>query len=171
MTAKDRRRFSSASRLGAGGQPMTSPVQPSSSPHPHPTTAPGRSSPSTVAGWDAEAMNLGVLENHPIVPVVVIDDADWAMALAEALCAGGIRCAEVTLRTSAALDAVASMRQIADFSVGVGTVLTANDVDRAADVGAEFVVSPGWDDRVVDRAREKGLTVLPGVATASEVMC
>ena len=116
-------------------------------------------------------MNLGVLENHPIVPVLVIDDADCAMALAEALCAGGIRCAEVTLRTSAALDAVASMRQIAGFSVGVGTVLTASDIDRAADVGAEFVVSPGWDDRVVDRGREKGLTVLPGVATASEVMC
>ena len=53
-------------------------------------------------------MNLGVLENHPIVPVLVIDDADCAMALAEALCAGGIRCAEVTLRTSAALDAVHS---------------------------------------------------------------
>ena len=69
-------------------------------------------------------MNLGVLENHPIVPVLVIDDADCAMALAEALCAGGIRCAEVTLRTSAALDAVQAMRQITDFVVGMGTVLT-----------------------------------------------
>ena len=62
------------------------------------------------------------------------------------------------------------MRQITDFSVGVGTVLTTDDVDRAADVGAEFVVSPGWDDGVVDRAREIGLGILPGVATASEIM-
>ena len=115
-------------------------------------------------------MTPAFLEGHPIVPVLVIDDAECATALAEALCAGGIRCAEVTLRTSAALDAVHAMRQITDFVVGMGTVLTADDVDRAADVGAEFVVSPGWDDGVVDRAREIGLGILPGVATASEIM-
>jgi 2-dehydro-3-deoxyphosphogluconate aldolase/(4S)-4-hydroxy-2-oxoglutarate aldolase len=104
-----------------------------------------------------------------VVPVVVIDDPTRADALADALVAGGLPCAEITFRTAggeAALRAIASRR---DILVGAGTVLTAAQVDRAVDAGAQFVVSPGLGIDVVTRAQELGIAVLPGVATATEL--
>ena len=104
-----------------------------------------------------------------IIPVIVIDDAGRAPDVTAALLAGGILCAEITLRTPAGLAAIRATAGQANFSVGVGTVLTLDDLERSADAGAQFVVSPGLDEELVERALELGLSVLPGVATASEV--
>lgn len=110
-----------------------------------------------------------VLGANRIVPVVVIDDADRAPDLADALTAGGIRCAEITLRTPAGLDAIRATAGRSDFVVGAGTVLTTDQVDAAADAGAQFLVSPGLDDAVIARAAERGIPIVPGVATATEI--
>ena len=110
-----------------------------------------------------------VLGENRIVPVVVIDDAGAAPDLADALAAGGIRCAEITLRTPAGLEAIRAVAGRSDFVVGAGTVLTAEQVDAAADAGARFLVSPGLDDAVITRAAERRMPLVPGVATATEV--
>ena len=105
-----------------------------------------------------------------VVPVITIDDASRAVDLAQALSAGGIDCAEITLRTTAGLAAIAAIAAaLPDFTIGAGTVLTPTDASKAADAGARFLVSPGFDDEVVDRARELGVLPVPGVATATEV--
>ncbi len=104
-----------------------------------------------------------------VIPIVVIDDPSRADTLADALVAGGLPCAEITFRTmggEAALRATASRQ---DILVGAGTVLTADQVDRAADAGARFIVSPGFGSDVVTRAQELGIAVLPGISTASEL--
>ncbi|GAA1702960.1 bifunctional 4-hydroxy-2-oxoglutarate aldolase/2-dehydro-3-deoxy-phosphogluconate aldolase [Microbacterium sediminicola] len=108
-----------------------------------------------------------------LVPVVTIDDAARAADLSCALGDAGIRCAEVTLRTPAAWDAITEMVAVADetgVDVGVGTVLSADEVTRAHAAGAHFIVSPGFDPATVARAHDLGLACLPGVATASEAM-
>ncbi len=110
-----------------------------------------------------------ILEGHPIVPVVVVDDAAQVAGLVDALAAGGIRCAEITLRTPAAVEALRIAGAVDGFVAGAGTVLTPDDVDRVVDAGARFVVSPGLDDDVVARCRHHGVDVVPGVATATEV--
>lgn len=109
------------------------------------------------------------LEAARIVPVVVIDDAGMAADVAGALAAGGIRCAEITLRTRAGLASIAAVAGLPDFTVGAGTVLTSDQVDACVDAGAEFVVSPGFDEAVVRRAQERGVVALPGIATATEL--
>ena len=116
---------------------------------------------------DQRARDL--LAANPIVPVIVIDDAASAPELVAALAAGGIRCAEITLRTEAGIAAIAAVADTAGFSVGAGTVISLDDLERSADAGARFIVSPGLDDELVVRALELGLAVLPGVATGSEV--
>jgi 2-dehydro-3-deoxyphosphogluconate aldolase/(4S)-4-hydroxy-2-oxoglutarate aldolase len=112
---------------------------------------------------------LGLLAGIRIVPVVVIDDEAFAPEVAAALSAGGIRCAEITLRTPAGLRSLEAIAGMHDFIVGAGTVLTADHVDRCVDAGAEFIVSPGFDAEVVERAQHHGVAVLPGVATATEI--
>lgn len=117
-------------------------------------------------------MTTGVIEalSLPgIVPVVTIDDAAAAGDLVDALMAGGLACAEITLRTASGLDAVRVAAARRGFMVGAGTVLGADDVDRAVDAGARFLVSPGYDDVVVDRALARGVTIVPGIATATEL--
>ena len=104
-----------------------------------------------------------------IVPVVTIDDADRAPDVAAALVAGGIGCAEITLRTPQGLEAIRRAASISDIVVGAGTVLTVEQVDRCVDAGAQFLVSPGFDDEVVERAQFHGVAILPGVATATEI--
>lgn len=110
-----------------------------------------------------------MLRGNRIVPVVVIDDAGAAPDLADALAGGGITCAEITLRTPAGIDAIRAVAGRADFVVGAGTVLTADQVDAAADAGAAFLVSPGLDEAVLARASERGIPIVPGVATATEI--
>jgi 2-dehydro-3-deoxyphosphogluconate aldolase/(4S)-4-hydroxy-2-oxoglutarate aldolase len=112
---------------------------------------------------------LELLAGNPIIPVIVLDDAAHAPELVAALAAGGIRCAELTLRTPAGLAAIAAVAGTADFVVGAGTVISLDDLDRCIDAGARFIVSPGFDDELVAKATERGIAVLPGTATATEV--
>lgn len=104
-----------------------------------------------------------------LLPVIVLADAGGAAPLGEALLEGGLRCAEVTLRTEAATAAIAAMAGHPDLVVGAGTVLTADQVDRAVDAGARFVVSPGFSAAVVRRCQDRDVPVFPGVATATEI--
>lgn len=106
----------------------------------------------------------------PVVPVLVIDDATKAANLARALVAGGLPALEVTLRTPAALDAIRAMAKVPGGIVGAGTLLTPEDVKAAKAAGATFGVSPGATDRLVQACIDEGLPLLPGAATASEVM-
>jgi len=113
---------------------------------------------------------MRALAGARIVPLVVIDDEDAAVDLAATLEASGIACVEVALRTPSAMAAIARISAaLPEFAVGAGTVLSADQVSAAADAGAGFIVSPGLDVPVVERALELGLDVLPGVATPSEV--
>jgi len=109
------------------------------------------------------------LAKHKLAPVIALEDPGHAAPLAEALVAGGLPVAEVTFRTDAAEQAIRTMADRGDLLVIAGTVLTPEQVDRAADAGAAMVVSPGYSQRVVDRCRERGLPVCPGVATPTEV--
>jgi len=111
-----------------------------------------------------------LLAEARIVPVLTVPDPATAAPLAHALAAGGARCAEVTFRTPDAEQVVEAMAAQGDLVVGAGTVLTAEQADRAVAAGARFVVSPGLDHEVVVRCRELGVPVLPGVATATELM-
>ncbi len=105
-----------------------------------------------------------------IVPVVVVNDAARAAGLADALVAGNLPVAEVTLRTPAAPEAIATMAKNPDLLVGAGTVLTPAQVDLAVDAGAKFLVSPGFSAETVARAAERGVPIVPGTVTPSEVM-
>ncbi|MFV0634096.1 bifunctional 4-hydroxy-2-oxoglutarate aldolase/2-dehydro-3-deoxy-phosphogluconate aldolase [Demequina sp.] len=113
---------------------------------------------------------LAQLGTHRLVPVVVLDDAGAADGLAGALVAGGLPVAEVTFRTAAAAESIRVMAARGDVLVGAGTVLTVAQVDAAVDAGASYVVSPGLSRAVVERCQERGVAVLPGAVTASEVM-
>ncbi|MBR2527682.1 MAG: bifunctional 4-hydroxy-2-oxoglutarate aldolase/2-dehydro-3-deoxy-phosphogluconate aldolase [Blautia sp.] len=106
-----------------------------------------------------------------IIPVVVLDDAKDALPLGKALCQGGLPCAEVTFRTAAAEDSIRAMsKEFPDMLVGAGTVLTKEQVDRAVDAGAKFIVSPGLDPAIVSYCLEKKIPVTPGTCTPSDVM-
>lgn len=105
------------------------------------------------------------LRQMGIVPVVVLDDAKDAIPLAEALCEGGLPCAEVTFRTDAAEDAIRLItKKYPDMMVGAGTILTTEQADRALAAGAGFIVSPGLNPRLVTYCMEKGVTVIPGIS-------
>ncbi|MBI1172230.1 bifunctional 4-hydroxy-2-oxoglutarate aldolase/2-dehydro-3-deoxy-phosphogluconate aldolase [bacterium] len=106
----------------------------------------------------------------PVVPVIVVEDLGHARKLAEALVAGGLPALEVTLRTPVALDAIRAMAEVAGGVVGAGTLLTPADVKAAKAAGAKFGVSPGATDRIIDACSEWDLPLLPGAATATEIM-
>jgi 2-dehydro-3-deoxyphosphogluconate aldolase/(4S)-4-hydroxy-2-oxoglutarate aldolase len=122
---------------------------------------------TTTASITAQAL----LAACPLVPVVVLDRAEDARPLGEALLAAGITAVEITLRTPAGLDAIAvASEALPELTVGAGSVLTSAQVDQVIDAGARFVVSPGLHAPVVARCAERGAPALPGVATASELM-
>lgn len=106
----------------------------------------------------------------PVIAVLVIEDLGLARPLAEALVAGGIPALEVTLRTPDALPAMRAMAEVPGALVGAGTVLTPEDLKAAADHGAGFAVAPGATARLLEAAEAGPLPLLPGAATASEVM-
>jgi 2-dehydro-3-deoxyphosphogluconate aldolase/(4S)-4-hydroxy-2-oxoglutarate aldolase len=112
---------------------------------------------------------LDRLADIRIIPVIVIDDAGMAPDVAAALAAGGIGCAEITLRTPAGLASIAAVAGAADFIVGAGTVVTLDQLDACVDAGARFIVSPGLDEELVAAAHSRDVAVLPGVATATEL--
>src|SRR5690606_9983714 len=111
-----------------------------------------------------------IMRTAPVIPVLVIDDADRASELAEALVAGGLRVLEVTLRTPAALKAIEAMRGVEGAIVGAGTVINPDQFRDAISAGAEFLVSPGLLEPLVRGALDRNVPVLPGIATASDIM-
>jgi 2-dehydro-3-deoxyphosphogluconate aldolase/(4S)-4-hydroxy-2-oxoglutarate aldolase len=116
-------------------------------------------------------MNTLELAAHgPVIPVIVIDRIEDAVPLAQALVAGGVKVLEVTMRTPVALDAIRAMSAVPGAIVGAGTIRSAADARAAQAAGAVFGVSPGYTAEVGAACREVGLPLLPGVATAGEVM-
>jgi 2-dehydro-3-deoxyphosphogluconate aldolase/(4S)-4-hydroxy-2-oxoglutarate aldolase len=112
-----------------------------------------------------------LLKAARIVPVLTIQRVEDAVPLARALVAGGVRTLEITLRTEAAVAAAkAIIADVPGAVVGIGTMLTPDDLARAISLGARFGVSPGATPELLDAAAESDLPFLPGVATASEVM-
>ncbi len=113
---------------------------------------------------------LEQIQKIGIVPVVVLDDAKDAAPLAQALCEGGLPCAEVTFRTAAAEEAIRIMSEkFPQMLVGAGTVLTTEQVDRAVAAGAKFIVSPGLNPEVVKYCVSKNIPITPGTANPSDV--
>jgi 2-dehydro-3-deoxyphosphogluconate aldolase/(4S)-4-hydroxy-2-oxoglutarate aldolase len=114
---------------------------------------------------------LDLVSFGPVIPVIVLHRVEDAVPLARALVAGGVRVLEVTLRTPVALRCIAAIaREVPEAIVGAGTIRSAADARAALDAGSVFAVSPGYTPAVGAACREIGLPLLPGVATASEVM-
>ncbi len=114
---------------------------------------------------------LQVMQDAPVIPVIVLTDVAHAVPMARALVAGGIRMLEVTLRTPQALACMQAIAQeVPEAVVGAGTVRSPQDAAAAAKAGAQFAVSPGYTRAVGQACRDQGLSLLPGVATGSEIM-
>ncbi len=114
---------------------------------------------------------LQVMQDAPVIPVIVLNDVAHAVPMARALVAGGIRMLEVTLRTKQALACMEAIaRDVPEAVLGAGTLRSAADAQSAFDAGARFAVSPGYTHRLGQACRDLGLPLLPGVATGSEVM-
>ncbi|MFN4360656.1 MAG: bifunctional 4-hydroxy-2-oxoglutarate aldolase/2-dehydro-3-deoxy-phosphogluconate aldolase [Hylemonella sp.] len=114
---------------------------------------------------------LQVMQDAPVIPVIVLDQVQDAVPLARALVAGGIRMLEVTLRTPQALACIEAIaREVPQAVPGAGTVRNSTDVQTAQQAGARFLVSPGYTPALGQAARHSGLPLLPGVATGSEIM-
>ena len=111
-----------------------------------------------------------IMRTAPVIPVLVIEDASHARAIAEALVSGGLPVLEVTLRTAAALDAIAEMKKVPGAIVGAGTIVDIPGLDSAIAAGAEFIVSPGLTDNLGKAAISKNIPFLPGVASAGDIM-
>lgn len=114
---------------------------------------------------------LSRLEQIAVVPAIILDDADHAEPLAEALIAGGLPCAEITLRTPASMEALSRMAPYSDrLLLGAGTVLNVSQADEAIDAGAQFIVSPGMDEKLIRHCQERDILIIPGACTPTEVM-
>ena len=114
---------------------------------------------------------LQVMQDSPVIPVIVLTDAGQAVQMARALVAGGIRMLEVTLRTPQALACIEAIaRDVPEAVVGAGTVRNAADAQASAMAGARFIVSPGYTTALGQACRDGGLPLLPGVATGTEIM-
>ena len=114
---------------------------------------------------------LEVMQDAPVIPVIVLTDVAHAVPLARALLAGGIRMLEVTLRTPQALACMEAIaRDVPDAVVGAGTIRSAADAQASVMAGARFGVSPGYTPKVGQACRDLGLPLLPGVGTGSEIM-
>lgn len=114
---------------------------------------------------------MSLLDLAPVIPVVVIDDAETAVPLARALVAGGLPVIEVTLRTPAAREALARIvDEVPGATVGAGTVRTTDDIAASVAAGAKFLVSPGTTLSLIEAMDASGVPYLPGAATVSEVM-
>lgn len=111
-----------------------------------------------------------IMRTAPVIPVIVVDQVEHAVPLAEALVAGGLSVLEVTLRTPAALDAIAAMKHVPGAIVGAGTVTNADELDAAISAGSEFIVSPGLTEPLGKAAIEREIPFLPGIANAGDIM-
>lgn len=116
-------------------------------------------------------MNIGdIMRIAPVIPVLVVDDPAVAVPVAEALVAGGLSVLEVTLRTPQALDVIRAMAKVPGTIVGAGTVLNPSQLDAAIEAGARFIVAPGVTAPLGEAALARGVPLLPGVASASDIM-
>ncbi|MVA58838.1 2-dehydro-3-deoxy-phosphogluconate aldolase [Agrobacterium vitis] len=114
---------------------------------------------------------LAVLKLQPVVPVLIIDDVDTAVPLARALVAGGLKAIEITMRTPAALEAISRVAAEVEGAVaGAGTILNPAHFEAALKAGSQFIVSPGTTPELLAAAAGSDVPLLPGAATASEVM-
>ncbi|MGB5324799.1 MAG: bifunctional 4-hydroxy-2-oxoglutarate aldolase/2-dehydro-3-deoxy-phosphogluconate aldolase [Pseudomonadales bacterium] len=110
-------------------------------------------------------------DTAPILPVIKVDDAAHILPIAHALSEGGIKALEITLRTPAGIKAIELVKKEGiDVVLSAGTVTRAEHIDALADIGVDFAVTPGLTPAIIERARQKGVEVLPGIATPSEVM-
>lgn len=107
--------------------------------------------------------------DHKIIPVVAIQDAGDALPLADALIRGGLPCAEITFRTAAAAGAIEAVAKRGDIDVGAGTVLKVEQVKQAVDAGATFIVSPGFNPKVVAYCIDNSIPVTPGVSNPTDI--
>ena len=114
---------------------------------------------------------LHVMQDAPVIPVIVLNDVAHAVPMARALLAGGIRMLEVTLRTPQALACMEAIaRDVPEAVLGAGTVRSQADAQAAVNAGARFAVSPGYTSALGQACRALGLPLLPGVATSGEIM-
>ncbi|OKB16372.1 keto-deoxy-phosphogluconate aldolase [Helicobacter pylori] len=114
---------------------------------------------------------IEVLQISPIVPVVVIEDIKDAVPLAQSLVEGGIHIIEVTLRSSCALEAIELIaKNVPKMCMGVGTILNPTQLEQAQNRGAEFLISPGLTIKLLEYAKKKDMSLIPGVSSSSEVM-
>ena len=119
----------------------------------------------------AQLTALSIMQDAPVIPVIVLRDVDHAVSMAKALVAGGIRVLEVTLRTPQGLPSIEAIaKAVPDAIIGAGPVRSAADAKAAAAAGAQFAVSPGYTHAVGQACLDANLPLLPGVATSSEIM-
>lgn len=112
-----------------------------------------------------------LLRSAGILPVITVDSVDQGRRLADALLAGGLRTLELTLRTPAALDALAALKKaLPDIVIGAGTVLTADQIARSIDAGADFLVTPGTPPALADALAQAAIPAVPGAATPTELL-
>ncbi|HID96698.1 MAG TPA: bifunctional 4-hydroxy-2-oxoglutarate aldolase/2-dehydro-3-deoxy-phosphogluconate aldolase [Thermodesulfobacteriaceae bacterium] len=124
---------------------------------------------SHTRNWKLAPMD--VLSASPVVPVMVVEEIQQAVPLAQALVAGGIRILEITLRSDAATEAISVIsRHVPDALVGAGTVLNGNDLRKVIDSGATFAISPGITSSLLGAANNGPIPLIPGVSTVSELM-
>ncbi len=114
---------------------------------------------------------ISTLSKIKVVPVITIDDADDAIPMSEALLEGGINVVEVTLRTEEAVKAAEKIKaECPDMIVGVGTIITTDQIDWCVDFGADFVVTPGTSRKLAEHLVETGIPAIPGISTAGEAV-
>ncbi|MEH3038875.1 MAG: bifunctional 4-hydroxy-2-oxoglutarate aldolase/2-dehydro-3-deoxy-phosphogluconate aldolase [Sphingomonas paucimobilis] len=111
-----------------------------------------------------------IMQTSPVIPVLVVHDAAQARPMAEALVKGGLRVLEVTLRTPAALEAIAEMKKVDGAIVGAGTVVSTEQFRQAMDAGSEFIVSPGLTETIARPIIDSKVPFLPGIANAGDIM-
>jgi 2-dehydro-3-deoxyphosphogluconate aldolase/(4S)-4-hydroxy-2-oxoglutarate aldolase len=133
-------------------------------------TDPVNTGPANTGPAAAAPDVLGRLAAARVIPVLTLDDPAHAVPVADALKAGGLPIVELTLRTPGALSALTALAGDPGLLAGAGTVVSPGQVDAAVAAGARFIVSPGTDPAILARCRDLGIPVVPGVATASDIM-
>ncbi|MBB3206739.1 2-dehydro-3-deoxyphosphogluconate aldolase/(4S)-4-hydroxy-2-oxoglutarate aldolase [Rhodopirellula rubra] len=109
------------------------------------------------------------IESLRVIPVVAIDNVEDALPLAEALTAGGLPVAEITLRTDAGIAAISKMAELEGFLVGAGTVHSADQAKQVVDAGAKFIVSPGFNPRTVQWCLDHAVPIFPGISSPTDL--
>jgi 2-dehydro-3-deoxyphosphogluconate aldolase/(4S)-4-hydroxy-2-oxoglutarate aldolase len=122
-----------------------------------------------MKNWKTSAEQI--LTSGPVVPVIVINKLEYAVPLAKALVAGGVRVLEVTLRTPCAMDAIRAIaKEVPDAIIGAGTVLNPEQLAEVTEAGAQFAISPGLTDALLKAANAGSIPLIPGISTVSELM-